>query len=131
MSDKKKPLIAIIEDEVEILNYYVLLLGESYCVSGYEKPENFLKDFPLLLQQDLKIILCDNQLDGLRGIDIISQIRKTAEIPFIICTGLIDSHISNAVDRMGSGIVLEKPIEFEMLIQNIEFMLSKKFVKIA
>jgi two-component system response regulator AtoC len=84
----------------------------------------------LLKQNDFSLVLLDNKLPGMSGIDVLKQIRQSnSDLPVIIVTAY--GSIESAVDAMKSGAheYLTKPINFEMLMIKIENVLEAKNYK--
>lgn len=84
----------------------------------------------ILKQNDFSLVLLDNKLPGMSGIDVLKQIKQSnGDLPVIIVTAY--GSIESAVDAMKSGAheYLTKPINFEMLMIKIENVLEAKNYK--
>jgi len=112
----KKILIA--EDEAPILESISYLLEsynyETICASNgsiaLEKYE---------ANESIDMMIIDNMMPGLNGIDVIKKIRINDKVvPIVLTTGLQDAD-ELKFSKLGINKVLKKPYDFDLLIELI------------
>jgi DNA-binding response OmpR family regulator len=110
--------ILLIEDNIEILEN----LAEYFELEGYEIliANNGKKGVELARKTIPDLIICDvlmPQMDGHEVLQILLDIARTAEIPFIFSTSM-----SEKIDRaealaLGADDYIVKPFELEALLK--------------
>ena len=124
---KSNPTILIVDDDDSIRNLLAEMLSLQNintleASSGEEAKEIFLK-----LQQTIDLIILDYQLKDLNGEKILKFIReKDKEIPVFIVSGIIDNEITKRLNELLVDKIIEKPFEFETLMESINY-----YIKIA
>lgn len=115
--------ILIIEKDTELCERITILLEEEdfECqveYDGIEGQKRFLED-------EFDLILLALMLPGIRGLDLLKNIRKTSDIPIIIISARIDE-----VDRvvgleLGADDYLVKPFFMKELLARINAVLRR------
>jgi two-component system chemotaxis response regulator CheY len=77
----------------------------------------------ILATQEVQMIFCDNVMEGMSGIDFLTNLRnhrKCSEVPVIFVSAVGDvSTVEEAID-LGAGDYLVKPISFRKLRRKID-----------
>jgi len=133
----EKGKILIVDDEEDILQTFQMILeGEGYTVKTVKSGEEALK---MLKEEDFDLILSDMRMPGMKGEELLTQMRKFNMISsFIIMTayGTIDS----AVRCMKNGAFhyISKPVDFndpsvwnliERAVENAKILKENKRLK--
>ena len=116
--------ILIVEDDIHISEMLCELLGKSgYSpVPAYSGTEALLV-FP---QSGIALVLLDLFLPGKTGEDVLSEIRKTSDIPVIVLTARADKETTAKLLRAGADDYVAKPFDNDELLARIEVQLRKK-----
>ncbi|MEE2672373.1 MAG: sigma-54 dependent transcriptional regulator [Myxococcota bacterium] len=70
----------------------------------------------IVASQPVDLVLCDYQMPGINGLEVIRQIRELApDLPCIVITGYSTAETSIEALRAGAHWYLEKPFEHEQL----------------
>ncbi|HEY9044320.1 MAG TPA: two-component regulator propeller domain-containing protein [Ohtaekwangia sp.] len=124
--DTGKPLVLIIEDNIDIIEFIQVSLKHKYHFitaqngeEGLTKANNFLPD----------IIISDIMMPVMDGLAMCKQIKsnpKTSHISIVILTakGLTSQQIEGL--SIGADIYLTKPFEIELLEAHIDHLLKRK-----
>ncbi|HYC85425.1 MAG TPA: hybrid sensor histidine kinase/response regulator transcription factor, partial [Chryseosolibacter sp.] len=121
-----KPLILIVEDNTDMIDFIVVSLREKYNfitaengVDGLTKVHSLL---PELVISDIMMPL----MDGLEFCRKIKMDNKTSHIPIILLTakGLTSQKVEGI--RTGADIYMTKPFEIELLEAHIDHLLERQ-----
>jgi signal transduction histidine kinase/ligand-binding sensor domain-containing protein/DNA-binding response OmpR family regulator len=121
-----KPLILIVEDNVDMIDFMVVSLKEKFNFIIAENGEDGLnkahKLMPALIVSDIMMPV----MDGLEFCRKIKQDSKTSHIPIILLTA--KSLTSQKIEgiRMGADIYMTKPFEIELLEAHIDHLLERQ-----
>ncbi len=120
--------ILIVDDDKTICRTlsYQLIKGGYEVISANSGDECL----HYLRQNDISLILLDNKLPGMSGIEVLKQIKQLiSDLPVIIITAY--GSIESAVDAMKAGAYeyITKPVNFEMLMIKIEKVLEAENYK--
>lgn len=127
----KKPLILIVDDNLEILDTFRRLLEtEGFRViiagsasTGYEQ----------LARHQPHLILTDLGMPGMTGIEFIGWVRRTAEfmsMPIIAMTAYDRDFLTTAISA-GANATFHKLEDFSNLKKKIEEVLSEAGYKLS
>lgn len=121
-----KPLILLVEDNVDITDLIQVSLKNKYCFVTAENGEDGLHKAHTLLPE---IIISDIMMPVMDGLEFCRRIKhdnKTSHIPIIVLTA--KSLVSQRIEgiRMGADIYLTKPFEIELLEAHIDHLLERK-----
>lgn len=104
----KKGNLLIIDDEDLILKKSKILL-EDLADEIYTANNGFLA-LETLQQNAIHCIVCDINMPGMSGIDVIKEVRKrNIEIPFIFYTGHGSDSLMKEAIKYGAFDFLDKP----------------------
>jgi CheY-like chemotaxis protein len=118
----KKPVIAVIDDERQMLSVMKELLAQArYEVMDFGTSDSA---YEFLKKEKVDCILCDISLDtstmnGFLFYEKIRELRHLQQVPFIFMTGLNDIVLMRAGKEMGVDDFLIKPIQRENLLATI------------
>ncbi len=122
MTNKKKPVIYIVEDEEKMRDILKINLSNRFMLFLFKDAESAFND---LKKHKPDIIVTDVRLPGMDGIEFMDIVKEmNSDVPFIVFTGY--GSINHAVDTIKRGAFdyLAKPIKIESLIKSIERALS-------
>ncbi len=94
---------------------------------------NFIADMAVSVQQalddldteDYALIIADYKMPGMDGAEFLQRVRLcNATIPFIMVSGLMNTHDLIRVANLGANLVFEKPLEIRSFIESV-----KKYVR--
>jgi FixJ family two-component response regulator len=117
--DSKRPLIAIVDDEVSICRALLRLLRVSeYRAEAFNSAILFLES---LAQSVPDCVVLDLQMPMMTGVEVQEHLLKLKDPPpVIIITAHDDSKTRERCLALGAVRYLRKPIEGEILIDSIE-----------
>ncbi len=122
----KKPLILLVEDNVDMIDFILLSLKEKYNFITAENGEDGLHKAHMLLPE---IIISDIMMPVMDGLELCKKVKqdnKTSHIPIILLTAKsLTTHKIEGI-RMGADIYLTKPFEVELLEAHIDHLLERK-----
>ncbi|MFN8509969.1 MAG: response regulator [Deinococcaceae bacterium] len=107
MSERRQPLVLVVEDEPQI----------AEVLEGYLKREGFRTDWAANGHQALALhrnnrpdlILLDIQIPGLDGFEVLRKIRETSQTPIIFVTALSEDLDKLLGLRLGADDYVVKP----------------------
>jgi FixJ family two-component response regulator len=123
------PLIAVVDDEKEILDNYVEYLGDDFRVLCFQTAEGLLKELPHF-HKELQFLITDYKMPRINGVEMIRQaFAKGYRFPFILLSGVLDkNNVLEAVD-VGAFRLMEKPISPEQLDDVIDELMIEHELK--
>lgn len=81
-------------------------------------------------QKDIDIIITDINMPKLSGIELLKKVRETdLSLPFIFVTGGTKLSDILTIINLNISSFLLKPINFNLLLQKIDFLCEKKYYK--
>lgn len=120
------PLIAVVDDETDLLENFETLLGDHYRVATFSSPENFLGDLPKLKEQ-LKIVVTDYRMPGMTGLQMIKKAYETGvQFPFVLLSGQLDKDMVIQAVNQGVFRLLEKPIDHDAIETVLDQLLMEQ-----
>ena len=125
MSDPRRPLVLIVEDEeslAELLRVNLEAAGYSVLVApnGVEGLDLFRSSQPDLVTLDLKL----PDVSGFRLLDLFK--RDTKHSPMVIVVTSLDYAEAGEAIRSGADDFMTKPFEPAELIERIQYLLQKR-----
>jgi len=114
--------VLCIEDEADI-RYDIVeeLRDHGFQVEQAATAEDAL---PLIEALQPNIIVCDMQMPGMNGIELLENLRQRddglAAIPFVFLTAFGDREAMIGGRRAGADDYLVKPVDYDLLIASIE-----------
>ncbi len=111
--------ILLVEDEQKFReNTRKRLESRGYKVHEVERGDDAIKQVRLY---DYDVILLDLKMPGMSGEDTLKEIKKHSPASqVIILTGHASFHSATATGRLDAYSYIEKPVEFERLLKEIE-----------
>jgi two-component system response regulator FixJ len=108
-------IVAIVDDNVAILNSMELLLGlEGYEVIGYVSPASFLAD----RTTQPACLIIDQNMPGMTGLELVTLLRQQEDhIPILLMSGFLSTDIITRARELGIRRVLQKPLELDELLE--------------
>jgi len=124
--DKSKPKILIFEDNLQMIEYLKMTLGDEYnvafainAIEGIEKTKNVNPD----------IIISDIIMPEINGIELIKNLKnnfETSHIPIIIVSALSSIEYKIKSLDAGADAYLSKPFNIKQLKAQIANLLSQR-----
>lgn len=119
-----KPLIAVVDDEKDLLENFKFLLEDDFEVAAFSDPQSFLKDLPKLVASNLRLVVIDYKMPGLTGLETIQKMHlQNTMVPFIVLSGYLDKRTVIEAVEMGVFRILEKPCPPQELLSAIDQLL--------
>jgi two-component system response regulator HydG len=108
-SRSQLPRVAVVDDDVLLLETWREVLAPSFDVRAYADPQEAMKAFEV---EDLDVALLDVQLPGRSGLDLLSHLRRVQPgAEAIMITGNATVEMAVAALHAGAFDFLCKPIE--------------------
>jgi two-component system, sensor histidine kinase and response regulator len=119
--------ILVIDDAPEILE----LVAEAVSENGWKAlpASSGEEGLALARAQDPDLVLCDIQLPGINGYEVLKQIRAhpaTATKPFVFLSGVVDRAYVRQGMELGADDYIEKPFTVAELIRALEARFQKE-----
>lgn len=104
----RKGNLLIVEDEANMLEHLADELGRF--ADGVYKARNGLEAIQLLENQSIQCVVCDYEMPGLTGIDVIREMRaRGITVPVIFYTGNTSRQVMVEAASLGAFGYLNKP----------------------
>jgi DNA-binding response OmpR family regulator len=121
-----KPLLLIIEDNIEINHYIASELSEDYaiisCVNGS-------KGLELANEKPPNVIISDIMMPGIDGLEVCRQVKKDIQInhiPFILLSAKTTNESRVEGLQAGADVYLIKPFNMDVLKMQISSLLENR-----
>jgi two-component system, OmpR family, alkaline phosphatase synthesis response regulator PhoP len=116
--------ITIVEDEKSIAEMLRLNLEmENFEVSVFHHGGEAFRNMPILTSSDLLIL--DVMLPEKTGFEILTEVRKSAQVPTIILSAKGSTHDRIQGLKLGANDYLPKPFDLEELLLRIQNLLPE------
>ena len=115
--------ILIIEDDIELTRLLKAFLGKHFTVSTCSQAH---RAKAMLQEQEFDLILCDVNLPGKSGFELVSEVRNSFSKPILFMTARTDLASQLSGFELGAEDYLIKPIDPEILLAKINVFLSLK-----
>lgn len=120
----EQPLIAVVDDEIDLLDNFRTLLSDQFQVQTFSSPVEFLKALPELHRQKLKLLVSDYKMPEMNGLEMVQKAHfEVPHLPFIILSGFLDKKTVLEAVELGVFRLLEKPCRPEELVSSIDQLL--------
>ncbi|WP_395407765.1 EAL domain-containing protein [Pseudoduganella sp. UC29_106] len=106
-----RPALLILDDDPHLLAYFELLLStEGYTVFATTSPQHA---FELLARHDIGVLLCDQRMPEMNGVDFLSRTRRMyPDTVRIMLSGYDDLNVTRQAINMGAIYkFIEKPVQ--------------------
>lgn len=124
---KRRPRIAVVDDEKDYRTLICRWLAEGYEATGYKNAEDLLQGGPDGFDADL--VITDVRMEGLDGFRLCKVLRshpRHARVPVLFLTGVDpEEGLFAGQDAEGSAY-LRKPIERIELLEQIDKLLDER-----
>jgi CheY-like chemotaxis protein len=120
--DGGNPPVLVIDDVQSaraILCDMLRELGFTHLIEAKDGQEGL----QILAKQEVQMIFCDNVMDGMSGIDFLTNLRnhrKCSEVPVIFVSAVGDVSIVEEAMDLGAVDYVVKPISFRKLRRKID-----------
>ena len=115
--------VLIVDDEATIVEVLTRHLEDrGYQVGAAASAEAALA---LLDQGPADVILLDNVLPGMTGMEALAQIRRRSAAPVILMTGHFDEEFRRDARLLGAADILAKPFDVEAVAALLARALAK------
>lgn len=122
----EKPLVLVVDDNIDILSYIKEVLTDNYRVEtatdgveGLAKAQRLIPD----------IILSDVMMPKMDGMDMIRNLKESADtshIPIIVVTAKIAEEARLEAYRLGADSFITKPFSSKLLVARLNNILSTR-----
>jgi signal transduction histidine kinase/ligand-binding sensor domain-containing protein/DNA-binding response OmpR family regulator len=121
-----KPLILLVEDNTDMVDFVQLSLKEKYNFVTAENGEDALNKLHHIMPD---IIISDIMMPVMDGLEFCRRVKKengTSHIPIIVLTAKsLTTHKIEGI-KVGADIYITKPFEIELLEAHIDHLLERK-----
>jgi two-component system response regulator GlrR len=125
MSIKNAPLVLLVDDHIDTLELYEMLLAASgYRVTAASNPADALAK---AAAQPPSIVITDLRMPGAVSVLDLCRHFKPLQIPVIVLTGVAgQSEEIEAVEGAGCAAVLIKPVDPDVLSATVSRLLARQ-----
>lgn len=125
-ADQELPIILVVEDEVDILQYIYEILSPSFKVitaaNGREGHQKALESIPDLVISDIMM----PEMDGIELCRKLKSDQGTSHIPIILLTALSDmAHHVQGIQE-GADVYLPKPFNSQLLLVHVHNLITTR-----
>ena len=119
---RRNKTILVVEDEISLCE----LLQDELGALGFRVviASNGLEGLAKLQEVEPDLIICDRAMPAMTGYELLERIRgifpQYGSVPFIFLTALTDPKDKEAVKGLSPYAYLEKPLDFQVLVDTIE-----------
>jgi serine/threonine-protein kinase len=109
--------ILIVDDDIEFGAFLIKVIESA----GYEAEQalNPLKAMPLIRDGEFALVLLDQNMPGIDGLTLLSEIRKEINVPVVMLTGSDRSALAVKAIRLGAFDYLTKPVDEQRLLDTV------------
>lgn len=112
--------IVIVDDENNFLLSLKDGLSEFSDTFSILSANNGQEALDLLAAEDVNLVITDIKMPVMDGFELLAQMSKDySDIPVIVMTAFGSSEIEDRLDSMGAFQYVEKPIDFDVLIDKV------------
>jgi len=128
MEPNYKSMTALVVDDVFNVRAMIKNMLRQLGFGNILEASSGNKAVELLSKEVVDLVLCDWNMPGMKGIDVLKFVRKlpeTSNLPFLMVTGEIsEGVVAEAAETEVDGYLV-KPFTMSTLVQQIEKILSK------
>jgi len=126
LQNSSKPIVLIVEDELDILHFLEKQLSEKYKILKAKDGDTGWK---LASEKNPDLILSDVMMPGLNGIQFCHKVKTTFEtshIPFILLTAKVGFENEMKGLETGADDYISKPFHTPLLLLKVENMIESR-----
>ncbi len=124
--DVEQPIILVVEDESDMLQYIYEILSPTFKVvtatNGREGIEKALETIPDLIVSDVMM----PEVDGIELCRRLKSNKDTSHIPILLLTALSDMEHNVQGIREGADVYLPKPFNSQLLLVHIHNLINSR-----
>ena len=130
---REEPQVMVIDDisaTRTILKDMLIEMGFKDIVEAKNGKDALEK----LRKHRAQLIICDNMMDGMSGLDLLYQLRNHAylvDIPFIVVSSCGDVPVIDTALDLGAEDYILKPISFKLFKRKVFDVLRRRLVGAA
>ena len=130
---REEPQVMVIDDisaTRTILKDMLIEMGFKDIVEAKNGKDALEK----LRKHRAQLIICDNMMDGMSGLDLLYQLRNHAylvDIPFIVVSSCGDVPVIDTSLELGAEDYILKPISFKLFKRKVFDVLRRRLVGAA
>lgn len=111
-----KQLIAVIDDEKDIIELYKDIFSETFRVQSFLSPLEFLRAIDDQQVPDLVLVISDYKMPKMSGLEMIETLhKKGCLVATLLLSGYIDKDVAVSALNHGINKVLEKPVDADVI----------------
>ncbi len=115
-----KPVIAMIDDEQDLVDSYKDLLSTKYDVKEFYNADDYLNFVSQKETNPFELIITDYRLGKQTGLDMVEKAHSMHKgTAFILMSGYLDKDTTLRAHNIGAHRILEKPVKIEVLDKEI------------
>lgn len=115
-----KPVIAMIDDEQDLVDSYKDLLSNKYEVKEFYNADDYLNFVSQKETNPFELIITDYRLGKQTGLDMVEKAHSMHKgTAFILMSGYLDKDTTLRAHNIGAHRILEKPVKIEVLDKEI------------
>ncbi len=120
---QKKPVILVVDDEVEICHLLIECIGDEYELVTCNDP---IKAIDLVKSRPFDLLLTDFKMPRMSGEDLAQEIRKIDPfLPIVFMTGDATSNFTEIKEKFEYSHLIFKPFyDFKIVAKEIRFGIS-------
>ena len=122
----KKPLMLVVDDNVEMLSYISKSMEDIFEVMT---AENGREALDILHSRTVDMIVCDWMMPVMDGLTLLRHVRNESDlshIPFVMLTAKTDNSSKVESMRIGADAYVEKPFSMSFLKARVENLVSMR-----
>ena len=122
-----KKMILVVDDDATTLDILKEALGSfGYCCRTANDGFDALG---LIRSETFSATICDIQMPGMDGLEVMAQARKIApDIPFIVITGFAEEYVYDQIIEAGAADFIQKPIKLGELRIKLARVLDERLL---
>lgn len=122
----RKPLIAVIDDEKDIVDLYVELFQDRYDVHPYLSAFDFLEALDSGDLPGLVLVISDYSMPKMSGLEMIKNLHdRGCTAATLLLSGYIDKGVAMKALNFGINKVLEKPASPELIFETAASLIKE------
>ncbi|MEY4669484.1 MAG: hypothetical protein RL518_2183 [Pseudomonadota bacterium] len=130
---REEPQVLVIDDVAAtraILRDMLVEMG----FTDIEEAQDGAEALEKLKDHRAQLIICDNYMEGMGGLDLLYQLRNYAylvDIPFIVVSLVGDAEMMDVARNLGADEYIVKPIHFNTFRQKVLGVLQRRAAQVG